>query len=105
MEIKLEFYERDITFLYHSRCPSFVLEQPDRFILFDSGGQASCHPFIKMNSEKNASSLLFCKSFLEAKILMAFYESSEKYSPIMLFDEYDSSDIWVIWINIPFPRK
>jgi hypothetical protein len=98
MEIKLLLSKYDIDHLSSSRCASFVLEQKDRFSLY-GGGLASEHTVIKCFDSE--ASLLFCDSFLEAKIIMLFYDVLHR-STILLIDENSDSNSWAVWINEPF---
>jgi hypothetical protein len=100
MKIHLDFDERDISNMYGSQCASFIMQQPDRFTVYDNNSLASMHPYIRKHSD--VSSLLFCDSFLEAKIVMSVY-IEKKYNPILLSDELSGS--WVIWIDLPYEAK
>tara|TARA_Y100001951_G_C11142053_1_gene184260 strand:+ start:121 stop:471 length:351 start_codon:yes stop_codon:yes gene_type:complete len=94
--MKLEINSHHIEQLHHSRCASFVNEQPDRFesTTYEGAAFEECH--------ENGTLYFVGDNYLNALILYQWFKNVQCVKAAILFDTaYNNANpaSWLVWVD------
>ena len=102
-KLELSFTVKEISYLAHTSCESYVLEQPGRFCTFPT-----FHPVDIFNEEKFGSGWLHWlvgDSYLSALIMQQFCLARGYRASILTDGENEEKHEWVVWTDDPLDME